>query len=154
CLGFEMKRVLAIVIATLIAPSIRAQSPTPTYWQDIRPVFRKHCTVCHSAKNLGELDVSGGLALDTLSAVLKGTQQQVVHPGQSAESRLVKLITSDNPKRRMPLDAPPLPKETIDLIRRWIDGGAREGQQPDAAAETLPTVKTATTRKLDILLPT
>lgn len=137
----------------VVSPAL-AQSPAPTYWQDIRPVFRKHCTVCHSAKNLGELDVSGGLALDTLAAVLKGTQQQVVHPGKSAESRLIKLIASDNPKRRMPLDAPPLPKETIDLIRRWIDGGAKEGQQPDGAAETLPTVKAAATRKLDILLPT
>ena len=34
----------------------------------------------------------------------------------------------------------PKPTETIDLIRRWIDTGAKEGQQPDAAAETLPPV--------------
>ncbi len=133
---------------------LTAQSPAPTYWQDIRPVFRKHCTVCHSTKNLGELDVSGGLALDSYAAALKGARQPVIHPGKSAESRLVKLITSDNPKRRMPLDAPPLPKETIELLERWIDAGAKEGKEPDAAAETLPTIKRGATRKLDVLLPT
>jgi DNA-binding beta-propeller fold protein YncE len=149
-----MKRTLATVIATLIAPSIGAQSPAPTYWQDIRPIFRKHCTVCHSAKNLAELDVSGGLALDTFAAAIKGSRQPVLRPGESGNSLLVKLITSDNAKRRMPLDAPPLPKETIDLIRRWIDTGAKEGQQPDAAPESLTSVKSAATRKLDLLFPT
>src|SRR5438034_965996 len=141
----SMKRLLSGIF--LLVPSVAyAQSPAPTYWQDIRPVFRKHCTVCHSAKNLGELDVSGGLALDTFAAAIKGSRQPVLRPGESGNSLLVKLITSDNAKRRMPLDAPPLPKETIDLIRRWIDGGAKEGQQPDAAAEAPTTVKSAATR--------
>ena len=45
------------------ASSLFAQAPDPTYWKDIRPVLRKHCTVCHSAKNLKNLDVSGGLGV-------------------------------------------------------------------------------------------
>ena len=144
----------SLPLIAAFSSSVLAQPSAPTYWQDIRPVFRKHCTVCHSAKNLGELDVSGGLALDSYAAALKGTQQPVIHAGKSAESRLVKLITSDNPKRRMPLDAPPLPKETIELLQRWIDAGAKEGKEPDAALETLPTIKSGATRKLDVLLPT
>lgn len=145
---------LAFVLALLVSGSAVAQPPAPTYWQDIRPVFRKHCTVCHSAKNLSELDVSGGLALDSFTATIKGSRVAVVRRGDSKESLLVKLITTDKVARRMPLDAPPLPKETIDLIRRWIDSGAKEGQQPDAAAETLPTIKSGMTRKLDMLFAT
>lgn len=147
-----MKR--AILLFVLIPSPSLAQAPAPTYWQDIRPVFRKHCTVCHSMKNVGELDVSGGLALDTFAATMKGSGGPVVRPKESADSLLVKLLTTDNVKRRMPLDAPPLPKETIDLVRRWIDTGANEGKQPDAAAETLTAAKSAATRKLDMLLAT
>ncbi len=147
-------KAVVLVALFLQAPVFAQAPPAPTYWQDIRPVFRKHCTVCHSAKNLAELDVSGGLALDTFAAAIKGSRQPVVRPGQSADSLLVKLIMIDNVKRRMPLDAPPLPKETIDLIRRWIDAGAKEGKEPDAAPEALTTVKSGATRKLDMLFAT
>jgi tricorn protease-like protein len=142
-----------LVAAWLVAPAL-AQSPDPTYWQDIRPIFRKHCTVCHSAKNLAELDVSGGLALDNFALTMKGARQPAVRPKQSADSLLVKLLTIDNPKRRMPLDAPPLPKESIDLIRRWIDSGAKEGKQPDLAPETVIAKKSAAVRRLDMFFPT
>src|ERR1700683_1572528 len=98
--------------------ALGAQGSEPTYWQDIRPVFRKYCTVCHSVKNLKELDVSGGLALDTFDAVRKGSAQPVL-ADKSAASLLVKLIESADEKKRMPLDAGPLPKETVALIRRW-----------------------------------
>ena len=57
-------RIIPILIVVFAAPSARADEPT--YWQDIRPVLRKNCTVCHNAKNLKEFDVSGGLALDTI----------------------------------------------------------------------------------------
>jgi DNA-binding beta-propeller fold protein YncE len=136
----------------LLANDVGAQT-APTYWQDIRPVFRKHCTVCHSAKNLNEPDVSGGLVLDSYGAALKGSERKVIQVGQSGESPLVKLLVSENVKRRMPLDAPPLPMESIELIRRWIDGGAREGMQTEAAREAT-VMKKAATRKLDIFLPT
>ncbi len=147
-----MKTLLAATVVATFASVGAAQSPT--YWQDIRPVFRKHCTVCHSTKNIAELDVSGGLALDTFAATMKGSGGPVVRPKESADSLLVKLLTTDNVKRRMPLDAPPVPKETIDLVRRWIDTGANEGKQPDAVSEILPAVKRAVTRKLDVFLTT
>jgi len=150
-----MKTILAATLVAMFASSVVAQTPSAlTYWQDIRPVFRKHCTVCHSMKNVAELDVSGGLALDTFTATMKGSGGPVVRPKESADSLLVKLLTTDNVKRRMPLDAPPLPKETIDLVRRWIDAGAPEGKQPDTTAESLTTAKSAATRKLDMVFTT
>jgi hypothetical protein len=54
----------------------------------------------------------------------------------------------------MPLDAPPLTKEDIALIRRWIDTGAREGQKPDDEPAAIVTTRAAKTRKLDVILPT
>jgi DNA-binding beta-propeller fold protein YncE len=145
-------RALAIAaLLTLFAEAVSAAEPT--YWQDVRPVLRKHCTVCHSTRNLKELDVSGGLALDSYEAVLKGSKQPVVQPGKSAESLLVKLITASDADKRMPLSAPPLPGETIDLLRRWIDAGAKEGAKP--TEDATPVVRAPSrTRKLDVLLST
>src|SRR2546425_5121201 len=134
--------------------SARAQSPEPTYWQDIRPVFRKYCIVCHSAKNLKEPELSGGLALDSFDAVRKGSKSPVLEPGKSDKSLLVHLVTSEDKKKRMPLDAPPLSKENIALIRRWIDGGAKEGKRPDDSPEPIIARKTSTVRKRDVILTT
>src|SRR5437667_1456706 len=102
-------------------------SADPTYWQDIRPLFRKHCTACHSAKNLKEVDVSGGLALDSYPAVMKGSKRSVITPGKSTDSVLVQYLVTTDVKKRMPLDAKPLSPEQIKLVQSWIDTGAKEG---------------------------
>src|SRR6516162_2257985 len=102
--------------------SASAQAPRDvTYWQDIRPIFRKHCTVCHGSRYLKKPDVSGGLALDTYAVALKGSTHAVITPGKSADSVLVQVITTADLKKRMPLDGDALPRDAIDLIRRWID---------------------------------
>jgi WD40 repeat protein len=139
-----------------VVDSCFAQAPVqdPTYWQDIRPVFRKHCTVCHSTRYLKKPDVSGGLALDTFDVALKGTTHAVVRPGKSAESILIQLVTSADAKKRMPLDGDPLPKDTIELIRRWIDTGAKEGAREDMPESIASPTPKAPTRKRDVTLAT
>jgi hypothetical protein len=148
-------RFLFSVFSVLSAVNLAlAQSKDPTYWQDIRPVFRKHCTVCHSTRYLKKPDVSGGLALDTFEVAMKGPGHAVISPGKSAGSILVQLITTTDLKKRMPLDGEALPKETIELIRRWIDSGAKEGikeEVPESIASPTPKGKV---RKLDVLLTT
>jgi WD40 repeat protein len=132
-----------------------ASAADPTYWDDIRPVLRKNCTVCHSAKNLKELDVSGGIALDSYATVRNGSKHAVIEPGKSDASILVQRVTSQDDEKRMPLGATPLKPETIELIRRWIDTGAMEGKSPEdhgVIPVVLPAVKR--TRKLDVTLPT
>jgi len=139
----------------LFCASASAAPPAdPTYWQDIRPVLRKNCTVCHSKRNLKELDVSGGLALDSYAAIRKGTKRPVLEPGRSGASILVQRVTSTDDDQRMPLGATPLKPETIALIRHWIDTGAKEGKNPDEPALTFAAPATKRTRKLDVTLPT
>ncbi len=139
---------------TLTSPSSAAPPDAPTYWQDIRPLLRKNCIVCHSTKNLKELDVSGGLALDSYESILKGAKRPVIQLGKSADSLMVQLITSTDTEKRMPLGANPLPAETISLIRRWIDNGAKEGQKPADTAVAVSSPATKRARKLDVVLPT
>jgi len=134
------------------------QADEPTYWQDIRPILRKNCTVCHNAKNLKEFDVSGGLALDSYEGILKGKHGRVVHPMHSQDSLLVKMITATDESKRMPRNSPPLAPEAIAFIRRWIDAGAKEGTA--VASPGIPldsgntTVRSGRARKLDVVLNT
>jgi WD40 repeat protein len=133
--------------------SSSARGGEPTYWQDIRPVLRKNCTACHNRRNLKELDVSGGLALDSYEAVVKGGKQPVVHANKSSDSPLIKALVTTDTDQRMPLAAAPLPEDTIALLRRWIDSGAKEGPKP-AAEETAAAKSPSRRRKLDVTVPT
>jgi len=107
-----------------------ARAADPTYWQDVRPILRKHCTVCHSERKLAELDVSAGLALDTPAAVRKGGKAAVLVAGSPDKSLLVTLLTTTDKKRAMPLDADPLPVAAVATIRKWVETGAAEGVKP------------------------
>lgn len=123
----------------------------PTYWQDVRPVLRRNCTVCHKESKLKEIEISGGLALDTLEAIRKGGQNAVLKPGKPDESLFITLLTHKSVNRRMPLDADPLPNATIALLRKWVERGAPEGQKPKTDDST-PRITTTPrrTRKLPI----
>ncbi|HEV3085269.1 MAG TPA: c-type cytochrome domain-containing protein [Gemmataceae bacterium] len=143
--------VLALLLSAL---PIAAAPPPPTYWQDVRPVFRKNCTACHSRRNIKDLEVSGGLALDSYAAVREGGKQAVIRPGKSSESLLIQRLTSSDDDKRMPLGATALPVDTIALLRRWIDTGASEGVKPEESPDAAATSIARRTRKLDIRLPT
>jgi WD40 repeat protein len=124
-----------------------------TYWQDIQPVLRKNCAYCHAVRHLKKPDVSGGLALDSYEAILKGAKHPVLKVGASKDSLMVHLMTTSDKKKRMPLDGAPLAAEQNDLIKRWIDSGAKEGKKPEDP--TTPVIaKPAKVRKLNISLLT
>src|SRR6266436_7300276 len=97
-----------------------------TYAKDIKPIFEKSCTKCHGAEKQ-----KGKLRLDSLQAALKGGEDKVVLPGDSAGSILVHNVAhiGDEDDFMPPPDnkdkIPPLTPEQIGLIRAWIDQGAK-----------------------------
>src|SRR5438477_2559738 len=104
-----------------------------------------------------EADVSGGLALDSYEGVLNDKHGRVVHAKQSKDSLLLKMITATDESKRMPRSAPPLTPETIALIRRWIDAGAKEGTAVAGASSSSDSGNAmirGRTRKLDVILHT
>lgn len=78
------------------------------------------CVPCHrGAKG------SAGLSLDSAQAVSRGGQSgAVIAPGDAAGSLLYQRISSNDKAVRMPFGGKALPAETIELIRKWIAGGA------------------------------
>ncbi len=97
-----------------------------TYAKDIKPIFDKSCIKCHGAEKQ-----KGKLRLDSLAAALKGGDDKVVMPGDSAGSILVHNVAhiGDEDDFMPPPDnkdkIPPLSAEQIGLIRAWIDQGAK-----------------------------
>jgi|SRR5262245_12605608 len=146
---------LCVFFVLIVSFVVNSSAPAaePTYWQDIRPILRKHCTVCHNERNIKDLDLSGGLALDAFGSVLKGGKTKVVKPGDSADSLMVNILRHAKKERRMPKDADPLPDETVALLKRWIDTGANEGTKIEVAEITAP-ISSVRRKFLDVVLPT
>src|SRR5947209_8990863 len=138
---------LGVLCAFVVNP-LPLPAAEPTYWQDVRPVLRRHCTVCHNVRSLKEADVSGGLALDSYAAVT-GAKKPVVVPGKPDESELIRRLHVNDPARRMPLDADPLPDEAAAILRRWIMAGAPEGTKPAETATAAAPAAPSRSRKLD-----
>lgn len=145
--------IFAILIAIGFALSARAADAAPTYEGDVKPLLVKHCTVCHNAKKLDNLDVSAGLALDTYEAALKGTKDHpVVVAGKADASALVSRLTDPDEDRRMPLSDKPLSGSDQKLLRHWIETGAARGA-PVAAVAVQPRAKRRLARSLDVVIP-
>lgn len=97
-----------------------------TYQADIKPILDQYCIECH--KEGGEGTQKSGLLLDTYASTMRGTRfGPVVIPGQAINSTLYRLVSNKaDPSLRMPHDKAPLPDETINKIKDWIDQGAKE----------------------------
>jgi hypothetical protein len=95
-----------------------------SFESELQPVFRKHCYGCHAANvKMGSLDV------ETLDGLTRGGNQgPIVVPGNAAESRLYQTLTWAL-EPRMPMGGKQLSQDELNVVRRWIDNGAR----PDVA---------------------
>jgi len=90
--------------------------------RDIRPIFNQNCVACH-----GGVRQKNGVSFVFREAALgvgKSGHPTIV-PGNPDASELMARVTSTDPDVRMPYHAPPLPREQIALLRRWIKEGAK-----------------------------
>ncbi|HVH71619.1 MAG TPA: DUF1549 domain-containing protein, partial [Candidatus Dormibacteraeota bacterium] len=93
--------------------------------RDIRPILSDTCFACHGPEEDGR---QGNLRLDTKEGMFADRGgYQIIVPGHSAASRLYQRISAADKAARMP---PPSSSRTltpkqIELIREWIDQGAK-----------------------------
>jgi WD40 repeat protein len=114
-------------------PSLAHADEAPvSYYRDVRPIFNSDCNACHKPeKNKGELDMT------TMAALLKGGKHgKVVVPGDPSKSKMVEMISGDDPD--MPKDGDPLKKEQVALISQWIRQGAID-DSPAPGTLKIPT---------------
>lgn len=97
--------------------------------KDIQPIFAKHCVDCHK-----DGKSESGYRLDLANLAIKGGDRgAAIVPGKSDESILYQALIGKGDVTAMPYEKPRLPAGDIELIKKWIDGGAKVPQ--DAAGQ-------------------
>ncbi len=97
-----------------------------SFFGQIRPLFQANCNGCHQpAKSKGDY------VMTDFASLLKGgdSGEPAVVPGKPAESSLLALVTPDEKgEYEMPKgkNAKPLHETEINLLRRWIEEGAKD----------------------------
>jgi WD40 repeat protein len=111
-------------------PIPAAPPAPPSFQREVLPILRTACIGCHSAAN-----PAGGITLSSWAELLKGGRNgAAIVPGKAGESRLVKMLTGAV-KPQMP-PGPGLKASDIDIIRRWVDAGAKN--DAPVAAPAIP----------------
>ena len=94
--------------------------PEVDFESQIWPIFQDQCVDCHGADT-----AEGQLRLDAAGAFFEGgVNGSLIDRDRPSESLLLRRLHGHDDADQMPLDAPPLADESIDLIHRWIKEGA------------------------------
>lgn len=110
---------------------VEEESPAPTFSELQTEIFSQSCTQCHAGNGAPQgLDLSEGNAYDNLVNVQSSevSDLDLVEPGNPDDSYLVIKLEGGarmaEGTAQMPLGAPSLSQDKIDLVRQWIEDGA------------------------------
>tara|TARA_R110002111_G_scaffold227346_1_gene288863 strand:- start:129547 stop:132627 length:3081 start_codon:yes stop_codon:yes gene_type:complete len=107
-----------------MVPEKQVASSKPVHFEkDIYPLLKQRCLACHAGAN-----PDSGYRLDVYDELLGfSTGEALIVPGNSEQSKLVELVSTQVAEERMPpLDSTaPLSKQEVALVRAWIDQGAK-----------------------------
>ena len=114
---------LAALVLLPVAPCLGQEKAPPklTYADHARPILMQRCSSCHNSdRSEGDLDITNYRSL-----ISGGGSGESISPGSADESYLFRLVThQESPK--MPPSGTKIPDPQIEMLRKWIDGGALE----------------------------
>ena len=114
---------LCFLLIMMTAPLSAQEKPAAriTFNDHAKPIFKQRCSSCHnSERKEGDLDVTNFTNL-----MIGGGSGEVIESGSADDSYLFRLVThEDSPE--MPPGGNTIPKAEIEMLRKWIDGGALE----------------------------
>lgn len=140
CTALVRNTVVAVVAGVGIAGIAQSsRAAEVNFNKDIKPIFKQSCIRCHSLDNPRH-KASAGFRLDDRANALKGgdnAHEKDIIPGNSKDSILVQLLAKPvnvdgedieaMPKHKKGEEFKPLPSDKIQLIKDWIDQGAKWG---------------------------
>ncbi|HVK59150.1 MAG TPA: DUF1549 domain-containing protein, partial [Candidatus Kapabacteria bacterium] len=118
--GYMLLAALAIALG-----AVRAAEQPINFSREIRPLLSEYCFACHGPDDQQR---KAKLRLDTKEGVISSKDGvHIIKPGASDDSELIKRLVTSDPDEIMP---PPkvgkkLSAAQIDLLKRWIDQGAK-----------------------------
>ncbi|MGH9853600.1 MAG: DUF1549 domain-containing protein, partial [Blastocatellia bacterium] len=109
--------------------------------REIRPILSDNCFACHGPD---ENQRKARLRFDTKEGAF--AKPGVITPGDAAQSKLIKRVTSKDPDVVMPPPASghKLNDKQIELLKRWIDEGAQWNEHWAFVAPKRPEVPKVT----------
>ncbi|MEJ2604242.1 MAG: hypothetical protein P8172_13315 [Gammaproteobacteria bacterium] len=128
-------RIFAVTVAWLsLAVLLTGCERQVSFSADVQPILIAQCAECHSGDAEGEN--ASGLDVSDYASLMHGTRLgRVVVPGSAASSTLYLVVSGESaPEIQMPPHhdeawaegrGRPLDKDEVDLIKDWIDQGAR-----------------------------
>src|SRR5206468_3040937 len=112
---------LSLLVVAL--PLAAADKPVD-YSREVRPILANSCYACHGPDEKAR---KAKLRLDLRDEAVK----KAIVPGKAAESKLYAKVTTDDPDEVMPpahAKKPAITPEKAELLKRWIDEGAKFDQ--------------------------
>ena len=122
-----MNNRLTVLLLTTIAfaPTLRADDRVD-YASDVLPILSKKCYACHGPDQHSR---EGGLGLHSRETSIKilDSGAKGIDPGDPSNSEVFRRVSTDDDFEIMPPEGEgvPLTKSEIDIIKRWIDEGAK-----------------------------
>ncbi|MFT5323510.1 MAG: mono/diheme cytochrome c family protein [Planctomycetaceae bacterium] len=113
----------------LMSNTLMATEPVD-YLRDIKPILKERCVACH-----GALKQEAELRLDTAALILKGGDSGAAIQASNAErSLLIDRVSAEDESDRMPPEGESLSPQQVDLLKAWINQGAKspEDEHPEA----------------------
>ena len=144
CVGF-----VVFLLSIQLAATAPAADKKITYDDNLAPIFRQRCSACHNPNaKKADLDVTSYSAL-----MHGGSSGAAIETGDAESSYLFSLVTHKS-EPHMPQKADKLPAGEIDLIRRWINGGALENsgsQAPKPKTKVKVAAASAAGKRPDVI---
>lgn len=117
---------LLFTFSAFAQDSSSSKSPKDiSYSKSVAPILDKFCATCHNADE----DHPSQLFMDSYESLMKGGKHgAAVKPGNSKESLLLQKMASEPPfGKMMPPRRKPIPTpEQVEILRQWIDQGAKK----------------------------
>src|SRR5262245_4252660 len=130
-----MPRLLLSLALLAIPAALRAEESLPerpTFEAHVRPILKAHCWQCHGEDEEGK----AGLAARRARCLLNGGGSgPAIEPGRHAPSLLYERVAAGE----MPPGKKKLAPREVEILARWIDGGAKTARaEPEnlAAGDT------------------
>jgi hypothetical protein len=113
-----------LVLAATLCYFLFAPKPAIDFNAQVKPILNAKCISCH-----GGVRQKGDFSLLFRKEALAKTKsgKPAIIPGHANESELIRRITATDPDERMPYRHDALSKSEIDILKQWIDEGAKWG---------------------------
>ena len=118
--------VTCIMLLVLVTCGCIKEQRQVSFRNDVRPILEANCLECHRPPD-GKGYIKTGLSMATHAEIMRGTiYGPVIVPGDSRHSILNMLVEGRaDLSMRMPHGRRSLSSEEVEILRLWVEYGAR-----------------------------